>query len=92
MSKENKIWKDREYQLVKAILSNPNTTIDGYNAYNTAHKFINNIRYKGEAVDESYLNYWYLRSINHNKYLLWTEDHIKELCNDFILIPKNENN
>lgn len=92
MSKEDKIWKDREYQLVKAILSNPNTTIDGYNAYNTAHRFINNIRYKGEAVDEYYLDDWYLSSIDNNEPPIWTEDHIKELCNDFILIPKNENN
>lgn len=92
MSKEDKIWKDREYQLVKAILSNPNTTIDGYNAYNTAHRFINNIRYKCEAVDEYYLDDWYLSSLDNNEPPIWTEDHIKELCNDFILFPKNENN
>lgn len=39
------------------------------------------------AVGEGYLYDWYIHSVQGGE-PEWTEEHIKELCQDFILIPK----
>lgn len=41
-----------------------------------------------EALDEATLQDWYLNSIDNTALPVWTEEHIYELCNDFIVIPK----
>ena len=40
-----------------------------------------------EAVDIGYLYDWYISSVMNDE-PVWTEAHIEELCNDFIIIPK----
>lgn len=40
------------------------------------------------AVDESYLLDWYISSVSEEDEPVWTEEHIKELHNDFIVIPR----
>ena len=44
---------------------------------------------KEDAVDEGYLYDWYIHSVCDDE-PVWTEAHIEELFNDFILIPKAE--
>nr|DAF04298.1 MAG TPA: TFIIB zinc-binding [Caudoviricetes sp.] len=44
---------------------------------------------KSEAVGEGYLQDWYINSIVGDVEPVWTEDHIEELANDFIVIPKD---
>lgn len=49
---------------------------------------------KNKAVDEGYLVDWYIRSVaEYNDEKLneprWTEEHIAELAQDFIIIPKD---
>lgn len=44
---------------------------------------------KEKAVDEGYLYDWYIHSVTDDE-PIWTEAHIEELFNDFILIPKEE--
>ena len=44
---------------------------------------------KEMAVDEGYLTDWYINSTDDSD-PVWTEEHIKELVGDFILIPKSE--
>lgn len=49
---------------------------------------------KNTAVDEGYLADWYINSVaEYNDERLneprWTEEHIEELTNDFIVIPKD---
>lgn len=44
----------------------------------------------GEAVDEGYLQDWYIHSVSQDDEPVWTEDHISELAADFIVIPKPE--
>lgn len=39
------------------------------------------------CVDENYVEDWFINS-NENEAPHWTPEHIKELCNDFYLIPK----
>lgn len=41
-----------------------------------------------EPVDLSYLEDWYINSIDETKEPVWTIEHLEELLNDFILIPK----
>lgn len=45
---------------------------------------------KEDAVDEGYLYDWYIHSVSNDDEPVWTEAHIAELFNDFILIPKAE--
>lgn len=40
------------------------------------------------AVSINYLQSWYLDSIDETKEPIWTDKHIRELFNDFYLIPK----
>lgn len=40
------------------------------------------------AVDAGYLSDWYISSVGDEP-PVWTEAHIDELLNDFIVIPKN---
>lgn len=42
-----------------------------------------------DAWGEGTLQDWYLNSIENATPPVWTEEHIAELCNDFIVIPKN---
>ena len=42
-----------------------------------------------EAVDIGYLYDWYIASVTDAE-PVWTEAHLEELCNDFIIIPKPE--
>lgn len=46
------------------------------------------VRDENVSVGEAYLTDWYIHSIDNEKDPVWTEKHIQELCNDFILIPK----
>ena len=39
-------------------------------------------------ADEAYLFDWYISSVSDEDEPVWTEEHIKELCNDFIVIPR----
>lgn len=41
-----------------------------------------------EAVDEGFLQQWYQDSIDETMPPIWTDKHLEELCNDFIIIPK----
>lgn len=42
-----------------------------------------------KAYTQSDIESWYLSSIDHTQKPVWTEEHIDELMNDFILIPKD---
>lgn len=42
-----------------------------------------------KAVDIGYLGDWYQSSIDTTVLPIWTEEHLEELCNDFIIIPKD---
>ena len=44
---------------------------------------------KEKAVDDGYLQDWYIHSVTDDE-PIWTEAHLEELFNDFILIPKEE--
>ena len=44
---------------------------------------------KSEAVDEGYLQDWYISSVSEDDEPVWTEAHIEELAKDFIIIPKD---
>lgn len=44
---------------------------------------------KNEAVGEGYLQDWYINSVSENDEPVWTDAHIEELANDFIVIPKD---
>lgn len=44
---------------------------------------------KNEAVDEGYLQDWYINSVVGGAEPVWSEAHIEELANDFIVIPKD---
>ena len=43
---------------------------------------------KEAAVDDGYLSDWYIASVG-NEPPVWTDAHIDELLNDFIVIPKD---
>lgn len=42
------------------------------------------------GVSVGYLQDWYQNSIDNTIPPIWTDEHLKELCNDFIVIPKEE--
>ena len=42
-----------------------------------------------KAVDIGYLGDWYQSSIDTTVPPIWTDEHLEELCNDFILVPKD---
>lgn len=42
-----------------------------------------------KAVDIGYLGDWYQSSIDTTVPPVWTNEHLEELCNDFIIIPKD---
>lgn len=44
---------------------------------------------KDAAVGEGYLQDWYIESVVGGAEPVWTEAHIEELANDFIVIPKD---
>ena len=44
---------------------------------------------KDAAVDEGYLQDWYISSVVGDVEPVWTEAHIEELAKDFIVIPKD---
>lgn len=44
---------------------------------------------KDTAVGEGYLQDWYIESVVGGAEPVWTEAHIEELANDFIVIPKD---
>lgn len=44
---------------------------------------------KNEAVGEGYLQDWYIASVSEDDEPVWTEAHIEELANDFIVIPND---
>lgn len=41
-----------------------------------------------KSVDIGYLYDWYIHSVNDEDNPVWTEEHLNELCGDFILIPQ----
>ena len=43
-----------------------------------------------QAVDEGYLYDWYISSVLDSDVPVWTDEHLEELFNDFILIPKQK--
>ena len=42
-----------------------------------------------KSVDIGYLSDWYQNSIDDTKPPIWTDEHLEELTNDFIIIPKD---
>jgi hypothetical protein len=42
------------------------------------------------VVDDGYLRDWYIHSVCGNDEPIWTDKHIDELCNDFIVIIKGK--
>lgn len=42
-----------------------------------------------KAVNIGYLGDWYQSSIDTTVPPIWTDEHLEELCNDFIVIPKD---
>lgn len=42
-----------------------------------------------KAVDIGYLGDWYQSSIDTTVPPVWTDEHLEELCKDFIVIPKD---
>lgn len=42
-----------------------------------------------KAVGMGYLSDWYQNSIDDTKPPIWTDDHIYELVNDFLIIPND---
>lgn len=60
---------------------------NGYEkGFNDKTKIIDFI--KKFQVSEGFLQDWYIHSVDNSKNPVWTEEHITELFNDFILIPK----
>lgn len=47
---------------------------------------------KEKSVDEGFLQNWYQDSVLETDEPVWTDEHIKEMCNDFYLIPKESIN
>ena len=47
------------------------------------------VEVKEAAVDIGYLSDWYQNSIDDTKPPVWTDEHLEELTNDFIIIPKD---
>lgn len=45
-----------------------------------------------EPVGRDYLSDWYIHSVSEDDTPVWTEDHLDELFNDFILIPRDTSN
>ena len=43
---------------------------------------------KRNELDEGYLSDWYISSVDETVNPVWTENHIKELVNDFVVIPR----
>lgn len=41
-----------------------------------------------KQVDEGFLQDWYIHSVLDTDEPKWTDEHISELCNDFVIIPK----
>lgn len=54
-----------------------------YNAFKEGAKAITN-----QGVSLGYLISWYIQSVDGHQ-PIWTEEHLKELDKDFIIIPKN---
>ena len=46
---------------------------------------------EASAIPENVITDWYITSVSQNDLPVWTEEHITELCNDFYLIPKKDN-
>ena len=82
-------------QYFKGLIENGKQEVDILEANAEIHKIINDLEEQGlllkkeDAVDKGYLYDWYIHSVNDDE-PVWTESHIEELCNDFILIPKAE--
>lgn len=47
-----------------------------------------NMKAEREPVNASYLFDWYITSVGDDE-PIWTEAHITELLNDFVVIPRN---
>lgn len=43
-------------------------------------------------VDQGFLEDWYISSVMDTDELVWTEEHIKELVGDYIVIPRTKEN
>ena len=43
-----------------------------------------------KQVDQGFLEDWYISSVMDTDEPVWTEEHIRELTGDFILIPRTE--
>lgn len=84
-------WKKEELELSKEVLRNPNTDIDKSNVYFIVHEIIQHIRYDEVKVDLNFLVTWYIDSVNSKDTPKWTEEHLKKLNDDFILIPRYPN-
>lgn len=41
------------------------------------------------AMDEGTLYDWYIASVTADYDPVWTDEHIEDLCNDFLMIPKD---
>jgi hypothetical protein len=45
-----------------------------------------------KAVNDGFLKDWYINSVDDRDEPVWTDKHIAELANDFIIIPKSSLN
>lgn len=44
---------------------------------------------QSQGVGLGYLIDWYMASVDETETPIWTEEHLKELLKDFIIIPKS---
>ena len=88
MSWDEEEWKDFIGSLDVPICTELSLAVDKLAEYEDAEEQGLLLK-KEKAVDEGYLYDWYIHSVTDDE-PIWTEAHIEELFNDFILIPKEE--
>lgn len=81
-----KWWKEHEYDTVAGAEDEFNV-YDDEPIFVTLTKQLNQATSK-EPIDRGYLSDWYQASIDETIPPVWTDEHLDELFNDFILIPK----
>ena len=76
---------DRERGMYRVSYFEDNHFVDEFwfDAYEEKELAVRN-----KAVDFSYLHNWFIDSVGTEK-PVWTEDHIEELLENFIVIPKD---
>ena len=80
---------DFDYNKIEQLISSmekcceSSTNILKFNQRNIIIDFL-----KDNCVGEGYLQNWYIDSVDETQIPIWTEKHIEEMFNDFVLIPK----